>query len=131
MLFYFEFRTYAKLLRLAFREKNPRNRWRLLRTLLFVIPAVNVVHAICFALDPILFPGLRRVQVRKPVFVIGHARSGTTLLHRLMSRDERFSAFLLYELFLPSLLQKKVVRAVASADRRFLGGALEKRVRAW
>jgi hypothetical protein len=132
MLFYFEFRTYAKLLRLAFREKNPRNRWRLLRTLLFVIPAVNVVHAICFALDPILFPGLRRVQVRKPVFVIGHARSGTTLLHRLMCEDrERFSAFLFYELYLPSLLEKKLVRLVAEWDRRHFGGALERRVKAW
>src|SRR5262249_15622524 len=70
-------------------------------------------------------------RVEKPVFIVGHARSGTTLLHRLMSKDERFSAFLLYELFLPSLIQKKVVRAVAAADRRWLGGALEKRVRAW
>jgi hypothetical protein len=66
------------------------------------------------------------------VFIVGHARSGTTLLHRLMSRDsERFSAFMLYELYLPSLLQKKLVRLLAAWDRRRLGGALERRVRAW
>jgi hypothetical protein len=132
MLYYFEFRTYAKLLRLAWREKNPRNRRRLLLTLLVTIPVVNVCHALCFALDPILFPGLRRVEVKKPVFVIGHARSGTTLLHRLMCKDsERFSAFLFYELYLPSLLEKKLVRLVAEWDRRHFGGALERRVKAW
>jgi hypothetical protein len=132
MLFYFEFRTWVKLLRLALREKNARNRRRLLFQLLVLIPVANAIHAVCFALDPILFPGLRRVEVRKPVFVIGHARSGTTLLHRLMCKDdERFSAFLFYELYLPSLLEKKLVRLGARLDRRFLGGALERRVKAW
>ena len=73
-----------------------------------VVPSVATFHALCFFLDPILFPGLRRVEVRTPVFIVGHARSGTTLLHRLLSKDAaRFSAFLLYELFFPSLLQKK------------------------
>jgi hypothetical protein len=63
---------------------------------------------------------------------VGHARSGTTHVHRLMSRDAgRFSAFRLYELYFPSLLQKKAIRAVAQLDRRWLGGWLERRVQAW
>lgn len=132
MLFYFDFRTWLRMLRLAWREQNPRNRRALLRTLLLTVPVVSSFHALCFFLDPILFPSLRRTHVQKPVFIVGHARSGTTLLHRLMSRDtERFSAFLLYELFFPSLLQKKAIRAAARLDARFLGGALEQRVRAW
>jgi len=49
-----------------------------------------------------------------------------------MSLDaERFSAFRLYELFLPSLLQKRVVRALGAFDRRWLRGAIDRRVRAW
>jgi hypothetical protein len=93
---------------------------------------VSSFHAVCFFLDPILFPSLRRTNVKSPIFIIGHARSGTTLLHRLMSRDaERFSSFLLWELSFPSLLQKKVIRWCAAFDRRRLGGLLEKRVRAW
>jgi hypothetical protein len=132
MLFYFDFRTWLRLLRLAWREQNPRNRRRLLRTLLLTVPAVASFHALCFALDPLLFPGLRRTEVRGPIFIVGHARSGTTLLHRLMSRDaERFSSFLLYELFFPSLLQKKLIRLAAAGDRRLLGGRLERRVRVW
>jgi hypothetical protein len=132
MSFYFDFATWRKMLRLARRERNARNRRKLLVTLLVFVPLVASLHALCFALDPLFFPGLRRVQVRTPVFIVGHARSGTTLLHRLMSADgERFSAFMLYELFLPSLLEKRVVRWLAACDRRLLGGAVERRVRAW
>lgn len=129
---YFDFRTYFRMLRLAWREQNARNRRKLLFTLLVTVPLVSSFHAVCFFLDPILFPSLRRTNVKSPIFIIGHARSGTTLLHRLMSRDaERFSSFLLWELSFPSLLQKKVIRWCAAFDRRRLGGLLEKRVRAW
>jgi hypothetical protein len=131
-LFYFDFATWRRMLRLARGEQNPRNRRKLLFSLLVVVPLVASLDAVCFALDPILFPSLRRTRVVGPIFILGHARSGTTLLHRLMSQDaERFSVFRLYELFLPSLLQKRVVRALGALDRRWLGGAIERRVRAW
>jgi hypothetical protein len=120
------------MLRLAWREGNPRNRRKLLVTLWLWVPLVASLHAICFFLDPILFPRLRRVTVQAPIFIVGHARSGTTLLHRLLSKDgDRFSAFLLYELFLPSLLEKKALRALAAADARWFGGFFERHARAW
>jgi len=131
-LFHFDFATWRRMLGLAWRERNPRNRRKLLVSLLVVVPVVATLDAVCFALDPILFPALRRTEVVAPVFILGHARSGTTLLHRLMGQDaERFATFRLYELFLPSLLQKRIVRAVGTLDRRWLGGALARRVRAW
>lgn len=129
---YFDFRTYGRMLRLAGRERDPAQRRRLYATLLGVVPLAATFQAICFALDPLLFPGLRRVSVKTPVFVVGHARSGTTLIHRLLSSDgDRFSTFLMYELFAPSLLQKKAIRSMFSLDRRFLGGRIDRRVRAW
>lgn len=131
MLFYFDFRTWLRLLRLAACEPNPRQRRGLLKLLLLIVPLRATAHAVCFCLDGILFPGLWRVQVRAPVFVIGHARSGTTLAHRLLSGDERFSTFRYYELLLPSLLEKKLVRLGAWIDRRLLRGRLERRLQAW
>jgi hypothetical protein len=132
VFFHFDFAMWARMLRLAWREPHPAGRRRMLLRLLVFVPLVAGFHAICFLLDGLLFPGLRRVRVRAPVFLVGHARSGTTLLHRLMSRDsERFSSFLLYELYFPSLLQKKAIRALAAFDRRRLGGLFERRVRAW
>ena len=128
---YFDFRTYLRMLRLARREDASARR-PLLFTLLVVVPVLATLNAACFALDNVLFPGLRRVRVRAPVFIVGHARSGTTLLHRLMCMDgERFSYFRFYELFFPSVLQKKAIRAVGRLDRRVLGGRIERRIEAW
>jgi hypothetical protein len=132
MIFHFDFAMWTRMLRLAWRDPHPAGRRRMLTRLLVFVPLVASFHAVCFFLDGILFPGLHRVQVRTPVFLVGHARSGTTLLHRLMSRDaERFSSFLLYELYFPSLLQKKAIRALAAFDRSWLGGFFERRVQAW
>ena len=103
----------------------------LLRLLLWV-PLTTVFHAICFTLDYLLFPSLWSQKVRQPVFIIGHARSGTTLMHRLMSADgEKFSYFLYWEMFFPSLLQKKALRGMGWVDARLLGGCFRRRLEAW
>ncbi len=132
MLYYFDFHNYFKMVRLAFNEKVPKARYYYLAVLCLAVPVVSAFHAICFFLDGIFFPGLFRIDVREPVFLVGHARSGTTLTHRLLSKDQgRFSSFLLYELYFPSLLQKKLIRFAARVDERFLGSFVEKRVRRW
>ena len=132
MIMYFDFRTYARMFRLALREENPAGRRRLLFMLLVIVPIVATVNTVCFFLDGVFFPGLRTIEVRTPVFIVGHARSGTTLMHRLMSADgERFSYFMLYEMFFPSLLQKKFIRFLAACDRRWLGARIEQRLKAW
>ena len=132
MFFHFDFANYFRMLRLAWSEKNPLARRYYLLILLFSVPLVSSFHALCFFLDGLLYPRLWQTRVEKPVFIVGHARSGTTLVHRLMSRDEgRFSSFVLYELYFPSLLQKKVIRFCARVDREHFGGRLEKRVQAW
>ena len=118
MIFHFDWQNYRKMLRLAWKEPNAQVRFHFLAILLLWIPPVSTFHAICFFLDGLIFPGLWRTKISKPVFIVGHARSGTTLTHRLMSKDEgRFSAFMLYEMYFPSLLQKWVIRRLAALDR--------------
>jgi hypothetical protein len=130
--FHFDFGNYLKLVRLARSEPDPARRRSLYRTFFLVVPAMASLHAVCFALDPVVHPELRRTPVRAPVFGIGHARSGTTLLHRLMAADEeRFSHFLLWEMFFPSLIEKEVLRAVLRVDARFLGGRVRRRIDRW
>jgi hypothetical protein len=132
VIFHFDFPMWTRMLRLSWREADRRRRRKMLVRLLVFVPCVASFHAVCFFLDGILFPGLHRIRVREPVFLVGHARSGTTLLHRLMSRDaERFSSFRLYELYFPSLLQKRAIRCFAALDRRLLGGFFGRRVQAW
>jgi len=131
-MFYFDFANYFKMIRLAWNEKVPKARHYYLAVLLVAVPVVSTFHAICFFLDRIFYPDLRRVEVKAPIFMVGHARSGTTLTHRLLSQDAgRFSSFLLYELYFPSLIQKKVIRWIARVDAERWRGLLAGQVRAW
>jgi hypothetical protein len=131
-VFYFDFRTYFLMMRLALAEKPKGGRRTLILCLAVLIPLVALVNALFLLVDFVLFPRFLSVRVKAPVFIVGHARSGTTLLHQLMSRDrDRFSVFLTWELFFPSITQKKLVRALAWVDRRVLGSALGRRVSAW
>ena len=132
MIFFFDFDNYKKMLRLAASEKTPAIRYYFLAILCIAVPLISTFHAVCFFLDGIVFPGLWKVEVKAPVFMVGHARSGTTLTHRLMSKDAgRFSSFLLYECYFPSLLQKKLIRLGIAFDRKVLRGFLARRVMAW
>jgi hypothetical protein len=72
------------------------------------VPMLGLLQGIPLALDSVFFPGYRRVKVRKPVFIVGHPRSGTTSLHRLLAQTGEFAAFRLWEIMLPSLLLRKI-----------------------
>ena len=131
-MFFFDFANYFKMIRLAWNEKVPKARHYYLAVLLLAVPIVSTFHAICFSLDRIVYPDLRKVEARAPIFIVGHARSGTTLTHRLLSQDVgRFSSFLLYELYFPSLIQKKLIRWIAQYDAEHWRGFLAGQVRAW
>lgn len=125
--FYFDWRTWWTMVRLVRREQDPARRRRQYRTLCVLVPALAALHVLTFPLDTVVFPALRRTEVRAPVFVVGHARSGTTYLHRMLANDPRFSYVLLWEMFFPSLIEKKILRAVLRADQR-LGGRLRRRI---
>lgn len=79
----------------------------------------QIATRICLLLDNILFPGWRRVEVEKPIFITGLFRSGTTFLHRLLARDtETFAALKTWEIYLaPSILQRKTLKVWKKLDR--------------
>src|SRR5215213_1968680 len=114
--FYFDWANYRTMLRLLREEPNRARRRKSYGAFLIGVPILAAIHAICFALDPILFPSLRRTQVEAPVFSVGHARSGTTFLHRMMAKDPQFSYVLMYEMFFPSLLEKRLLRLLFRID---------------
>jgi omega-hydroxy-beta-dihydromenaquinone-9 sulfotransferase len=75
-----------------------------------------------WALDEALFPGFRDERVVEPTFIFANARSGTTLLHRLMSLDEeRFVAPKLYQTLMPAVTWHRLFPALAAIDEQLLG----------
>lgn len=130
MLFHFDFKLYGCLLRLAMAEPRLRPKLRALFVGLVVIPVYSGTTAVFYTIDN-LFPSLHRARIKEPVFVIGHARSGTTLLHRLLVSDaDQFNYFMTYELFFPSLLQKRILRGIGRIDEVLFRSFLKKRITA-
>jgi hypothetical protein len=72
-----------------------------------------------FLLDDIFFPAYKKHPVDKPLFILGNFRSGSTFLHRLLSRDtENFTSLTTWDIYLaPSVTSKKIVKAIARVDR--------------
>lgn len=129
---YFDLEYYWRVLRHVWSLKSWPGRPKMLLRLLVLVPLEYMFNAVCFLLDYVLFPSLWRTRVQKPVFIIGHARSGTTLAHRLLAADgETFSYFLYWEMFFPSLLQKKFIRLLGVLDERLLKRRVNKRLVAW
>lgn len=129
---YFDTHIYRKVLGFTWSQRHWPGRRRMLVRLLLVEPVLAVVQNFFLWLDYLLFPALWRQEVVAPVFIVGHARSGTTLMHRLMAADgDRFSYFLYWEMFFPSLTLKKLVRGIGWIDEHWLGSRLYRRLQAW
>ncbi len=64
----------------------------------------SVFNSLGRPLESLIF-GRRAARTRiepPPVFIVGHWRSGTTLLHELLALDERFTSPSTYECFVPN-----------------------------
>lgn len=107
-------------------------RWRRLGYLVAhatVLPAVWASSAVPLALDNLLYPGWAREPLERPLFIVGNHRTGSTFLHRLLAGDtQTFATFRLFELALPAVTQKRLVRAMGRVDAA-VGGPLAALVR--
>ncbi len=66
-------------------------------------------------IDDLLWPDIAEQKIERPVFIFGNARSGTTLLHRMMSLDEEhFASMKLYQ---SVFCRVSIFRAIAALDR--------------
>ena len=69
-----------------------------------------------FARERRRYPEIEREEISSPVFIVGINRTGTTYLHRLMSRDERFWALRGYEFSAPRLSKKEYATIGCTVD---------------
>jgi hypothetical protein len=118
---YFDFYTYFKIIGLVLSDKPSPKRLAIHLGLLVFLTGLAAFNAVFLLLDPVFFPRLRSLDSEDPVFIVGNARSGTTLFHRLLCGDrERFAFFRMWELLFPSLIQKKLILlGYATLEKRF------------
>jgi hypothetical protein len=97
-------------------------------TLFYLVwPIGSLIHWFCFFLDDIFFPAYKNHPIEKPLFILGNLRSGSTFLHRLLSRDvETFTSLTTWDIYLtPSVTQKKITQLISRLDTK-LGGHLHR-----
>ncbi|MFW5786120.1 MAG: sulfotransferase family protein [bacterium] len=72
-------------------------------------PVMQVTTRAFLFLDHVFYPQLRRVTLDRPVFIVGHPRSGTTFLQRQVFGSHTAGMFTTWELFFPSLIQRRIL----------------------
>lgn len=73
-------------------------------------PPMYAFTQVCMWLDTVFYPQLRTMRLDRPVFIIGHPRSGSTFLQRHVHASGRATMFRTWELWFPSLVQRKLIR---------------------
>lgn len=74
------------------------------------------------ALDLILHREFRKQHLDRPVFILGHPRSGTTFLHRFLLHTEVLCAFEMWEMLFPAITARRLLRRVVHRLARFSPG---------
>lgn len=106
-----------------FKTKNSHLRFSFKRVRTFCMTALYLffylpLNHFFFFLDEIFFPSYRKIQIKQPLFIIGHYRSGSTFLHRTLARDKQtFSSMRTFDIyFSPSISLSKIWRGFFRID---------------
>ncbi len=97
---------------------------------MFIYLPIEMIVWSGFILDEIFFPKFHGIKIRKPIFIIGNPRSGTTFLQRLMARDTaNFLSMRTWEIFgSPSIMTRMFIRG-AVRFARAVGLPVTRRIR--
>jgi len=77
---------------------------------LFIEPAYKVFTFATLYLDKIFYPQYQHIEVKNPIFIIGHPRSGTTFLHKMLGHSEQAVKFKMWHIKFPALTARILVR---------------------
>lgn len=109
-----------------FLDKNFRltiKRLIVLWMLSLCLPVLIVWNHVGYFLDDIIYPQWKKQAIHQPIFIIGNARSGTTLCHRsLASDDTMFTSLRTWEIiFGVSVTWRRLILMVYLIDNLFGG----------
>lgn len=78
--------------------------------LLGVLLSLRAFVGLTWWLDSIVFRRFKRQVIDRPIFIVGNPRSGTTFLHRFLAEQGDVVGFRLYEMLVPSLTGRALIR---------------------
>ena len=117
----FDWRSFFKKQRLMIREGQPVE--AVAGHVAFRIALHSIAQA-GWAADELFARGWRDAAFRGPLFILGHQRSGTTFLHRLLATDRtHFAALTFQEMLLPATSIQRGFAALGRLDDRMGGRA--------
>lgn len=100
----------------------------------FIFIAYPIWHysiRLAYGLDNLFYPEVKKQDVKQPIFIVGNFRSGTTFLHRLLAKDNRFTGMTSWEIYLaPSVTQRKIAHWIMKLNR-LIGNPLSKLIDAF
>jgi hypothetical protein len=90
----------------------------LIISLIFILyPLWQLSIRAAYLLDNLLYPDHLKQEIEQPVFIVGNFRSGTTFLHRLLTKDEGCTSFASWEIYLaPSVIGRNFYRWLMKAN---------------
>lgn len=120
----FNFKLYLKTIQFAFFKSegtpgrlSPKRFFINLFIFLFW-PAWMLSIRIAYLFDNLFYPDHQSQSVTEPVFIVGNFRSGTTFLHRLLTKDDQSTSFTSWELYLaPSVVGRKFYQWLMKINR--------------
>jgi omega-hydroxy-beta-dihydromenaquinone-9 sulfotransferase len=125
-IFYVHTKTIYRIIQFNIIENFSVKRFLFTSIFLFLHAIGIVFIALGRILDEIFFPGYRKTDLSKPVFIISNPRCGTTFLHRLLCLDgERYTYTYLYHTIFPCITFIKLIQGIAFLDSK-IGGPLNK-----
>lgn len=83
---------------------------RVFLSCLLVEPLLAVFNRSALLLDEVFFRRYRSIEIRNPIFIIGHPRSGTTFLHKLLTATGEAAVFKTWHIFFPALTARLVMK---------------------
>ncbi|HAF49010.1 MAG TPA: hypothetical protein DCL08_07205, partial [Anaerolineaceae bacterium] len=83
-------------------------RFFVLMIIFLLYPLWHFSIRLAYGLDMLFYPQVKSQNIEKPIFIVGNFRSGTTLLHRMLAKDDRSTGMKTWEIYIaPSIIQRK------------------------
>lgn len=118
-IIFIHFKTLGKIVYLNCFKHFGIKRILITLLLLFALFFIGIATIFFRVLDEFLFPSYKKAIIKKPVFILGNPRSGTTFLHRLLCLDEEsYAAMRLYHTIIPAVSFYKLIDFFALVDAK-------------